>query len=160
MAVEITILVLAGLLVLVGIAGCVLPGIPGVPLAYAGLLVAQFAERVNTPWWVLVIWGIVTIGATVLDYIVPAWGSKQFGGSKYGTWGSTLGLIIGLFFGFWGVLIGPFIGAIVLEMIGEKKKFKEAFAAGWGSVIGLVFGTIIKLICCGLIAIALIVAIW
>lgn len=160
LALEITLLVVACLLVLVGYIGCVLPGIPGVPLTYAGLIVAQFSERVDFKWYTLVIFGLITVVATVLDYIVPAWGAKQFGGSKYGVWGSTLGLIIGLFFGFWGIILGPFIGAILLEMIGDKKRFKEAFKAGWGSIIGLVFGTIIKLTCCWMMMVALIVGIW
>ena len=156
---DIFLLVIAALLILVGIIGCIVPGLPGVPLAYAGLWVAQAAERIDFNWQMLLVWGIVTIIVSILDYIVPAWGTKQFGGTKYGVWGSTIGVFAGLFFGALGVIIGPLVGAILGELIGGKE-INEALKAGWGSFIGLLFGTIIKLVCCGLMAVALIQAIW
>ena len=107
----------------------------------------------------------------VLDYFIPAWGTKKFGGSKYGVWGSTIGLVVGLFMGPWGIVIGPFAGAVLGELIyfnrhpqdtiniieqplnnaGQRKntKFNRALRAGFGSFIGLLTGTILKLICCG-----------
>ena len=156
---DIFLLVIAALLILVGIIGCIVPGLPGVPLAYAGLWIAQAAERIDFSWQMLLVWGIVTIVVSILDYIVPAWGTKQFGGTKYGVWGSTIGVFAGLFFGALGVIIGPLVGAILDELIGGKE-VAEALRAGWGSFIGLLFGTIIKLVCCGLMAVALIQAIW
>ena len=156
---DIFLLVIAALLILVGIIGCIVPGLPGVPLAYAGLWIAQAAERIDFSWQMLLVWGIVTIVVSILDYIVPAWGTKQFGGTKYGVWGSTIGVFAGLFFGALGVIIGPLVGAILGELIGGKE-VAEALRAGWGSFIGLLFGTIIKLVCCGLMAVALIQAIW
>jgi uncharacterized protein YqgC (DUF456 family) len=156
---DIFLLVIAALLILVGIIGCIVPGLPGVPLAYAGLWIAQAAERIDFSWQMLLVWGIVTIVVSILDYIVPAWGTKQFGGTKYGVWGSTIGVFAGLFFGALGVIIGPLVGAILGELIGGKE-INEALKAGWGSFIGLLFGTIIKLVCCGLMAVALIQAIW
>ncbi len=154
MALEITLLIIAWLFVLTGIVGCVVPGLPGVPLAYIGLIIAQFSERVDLAWYTLVFWGLVTVAAMVIDYVVPAWGAKQFGGSKWGVWGSTIGLIGGLFLGVWGVILGPFIGAVLFELIGGKKVW-ESFKAGWGTFIGLLFSTIAKLICCGLMAVVL-----
>ena len=151
---EIVLFIIAWLLILTGIIGCVVPGLPGVPLAYIGLLVAQFTDKVDFAWWTLVIWGLVTVGMVCIDYIVPAWGAKQFGGTKWGAWGSTLGLLIGLFFGVWGVILGPFIGAVLFELIGGKKVW-ESIKAGWGTFIGLMLGTIVKLICCGLMAVQL-----
>lgn len=156
---DIFLLIIAALLILVGIIGCIVPGLPGVPLAYAGLWIAQAAERIDFSWQMLLVWGIVTIVVSILDYIVPAWGTKQFGGTKYGVWGSTIGVFAGLFFGALGVIIGPLVGAILGELIGGKE-INEALKAGWGSFIGLLFGTIIKLVCCGLMAVALIQAIW
>jgi hypothetical protein len=156
---DIFLLVIAALLILVCIVGCIVPGLPGVPLAYAGLWIAQAAERIDFNWQMLLVWGIVTIIVSILDYIVPAWGTKQFGGTKYGVWGSTIGVFAGLFFGALGVIIGPLVGAILGELIGGKE-INEALKAGWGSFIGLLFGTIIKLVCCGLMAVALIQAIW
>ena len=155
---EITLLIIAGLCILIGIIGCIIPGLPGVPVAYAGLWIAQVTDRVEFSWQMLLIWGIVTIVVSVLDYVVPAWGTKQFGGTKYGVWGSTIGVFAGLFFGALGVIVGPLVGAILGELIGGKE-FREALKAGWGSFIGLLCGTILKLICCGLMAVALIQAI-
>lgn len=156
---EIFLLIVAFLLMLVGIIGCIVPGLPGVPIAYAGLWVAQATDRIDFSWQMLLIWGIVTIVVSVLDYVVPAWGTKQFGGTKYGVWGSTIGVFVGLFLGPWGVILGPLAGAILGEMLGGKQ-MEEALKAGWGSFIGLLFGTILKLICCGLMTVALIQAIW
>lgn len=156
---DIFLLIVAFLLMLIGIIGCIIPGLPGVPLAYAGLWIAQITERVDFSWKKLLIWGIVTIVVSVLDYVVPAWGTKQFGGTKYGVWGSTIGVFVGLFFGAIGVILGPLLGAILGELLGGKQ-VSEALRAGWGSFIGLLFGTILKLICCGLMTVALIQAIW
>lgn len=153
-ALEITLLIIAWLCVLAGIIGCIVPAMPGVPLAYIGLIVAQFTDRVDFAWWTLTIWGVVTVATLVMDYLVPAWGAKQFGGTKWGIWGSTLGLLVGLFFGVWGVILGPFIGAVLFELIGGKKAW-ESIKAGWGTFIGLLFGTIVKMICCGLMALVL-----
>ena len=156
---DIFLLIIAALLILVGIIGCIVPGLPGVPLAYAGLWIAQATERIDFSWQMLLVWGIVTIVVSILDYVVPAWGTKQFGGTKYGVWGSTIGVFAGMFFGALGVIIGPLVGAVLGELIGGKE-VTEALRAGWGSFIGLLFGTILKLVCCGLMAVALIQAIW
>ena len=156
---DIFLLIVAFLLMLVGIIGCIIPGLPGVPLAYAGLWVAQATDRIDFSWQMLLVWGIVTIVVSVLDYVVPAWGTKRFGGTKYGAWGSTIGVFVGLFLGPWGVIIGPLAGAILGEMLGGKQ-VEEALKAGWGSFIGLLFGTVLKLICCGLMTVAIIQAIW
>ena len=150
---DVFLLILAGLCMLIGIIGCIVPGLPGVPIAYAGLWIAQATERVDFSWQTLLIWGVVTIVVSVLDYVVPAWGTKKFGGTKFGVWGSTIGVFIGLFFGAAGVILGPLAGAIIGELIGGKKS-SEALRAGWGSFIGLLCGTILKLICCGLMTVA------
>ena len=146
---EIVLLILAGLLLVIGIIGCIVPGLPGVPVAYAGLWVAQATDRIDFSWQMLLVWGIVTVVVSILDYVVPAWGTKQFGGTKYGVWGSTIGVFAGLFFGAVGVIVGPLVGAVIGELFGGKE-MASALRAGWGSFIGLLFGTLLKLICCGL----------
>ena len=156
---EIFLLILAGLCMLIGIVGCIVPGLPGVPVAYVGLWIAQATERIDFSWQMLLIWGIVTVVVSVLDYVVPAWGTKHFGGTKWGIWGSTIGVFVGLFFGAVGVIVCPLIGAILGELM-NGKEMKEALRAGWGSFIGLLCGTILKLICCGLMTVELIKAIW
>ena len=85
----------------------------------------------------------------MLDYLVPAWGTKRFGGSKYGVWGTTIGLVIGLFFGPWGIVLGPFFGALTAELIGGKRS-DEALRAAFGSFVGFLLDTLLKVICCAL----------
>ena len=156
---EVILLILSGLMMLIGIIGCIVPGLPGTPIAYVGLWIAQATDRVDFSWQFLLVWGIVTIIVTVLDYVVPAWGTKRFGGTRWGVWGSTIGVFVGLFFGAVGVIVGPLVGAVLGELLGGKY-VRQALRAGWGSFIGLLCGTILKLICCGLMTTALIQAIW
>ncbi len=152
-------LIIAFLLMLIGIIGCIVPGLPGAPIAYAGLWVAQATDRVDFSWQFLLVWGIVVVVISVLDYVVPAWGTKHYGGTKWGVWGSTIGVFVGLFFGAAGVILGPLVGAILGELI-SGKRMSDAVKAGWGSFVGILFGTILKLIACGLMIVALIQAIW
>ena len=156
---DILLLVIAFILMLIGIIGCIVPGLPGTPIAYAGLWIAQITERVDFSWQFLLVWGIVTVVISALDYIVPAWGTKRYGGTKWGVWGSTIGVFVGLFAGPWGVILGPLAGAVIGELLGGKAA-QEALRAGWGSFIGILFGTILKLIACGLMITALIQAVW
>lgn len=156
---EIFLLVIAFLFILLGIVGSVVPGLPGIPLAYVGLWIAQATERVDFSWQMLLIWGIVTVVVQVLDYVIPAWGTKRFGGTRYGVWGSIIGVFAGLWFGAVGVIVGPLVGAILGELIGGKEA-REALRAGWGSFVGILFGTLIKLICCGLMLVELIKVVW
>ena len=156
---DIALLIIAFVLMLVGIGGCIVPGLAGTPIAYAGLWIAQATDRIDFSWQFLLIWGIVVVIISVLDYIVPAWGTKKYGGTKWGVWGSTIGVFIGLFFGALGVILGPLVGAIIGELIAGKE-LEAALKAGWGSFIGILFGTILKLVACGLMTVALIQAIW
>ncbi len=133
--------------ILTGILGCILPVIPGPPIAWLALLLLQITERENRPFetGTIVMWGVVVIIVTILDYIVPIWGTKKFGGSRYGTWGSTIGLIAGLFFAPFGIVIGPFAGAVVGELLAGKKS-RAALKAGFGSFIGFLTGVFLKLV--------------
>ena len=144
--------IFAILFLIAGIVGCVLPALPGVPLSYLALVLLRFSDNgdevSNT---MLIVYGLLTVLVTVLDYVIPVWGTKRYGGSKWGVWGSTVGLIAGLFLGPWGIVIGPFVGAVVFELLGGKPS-KDAIRAGWGSFVGLLSGTIVKLIIAGLIA--------
>lgn len=148
---DIFLIILGSLCLLVGILGCVLPVLPGVPVAYVGLLLLQLTDRVQFSWQFLVIWAIVVVMIQLLDYFVPAWGTKRFGGSKWGVWGSAIGMLVGLFFGPWGIILGPFVGAVLFELF-DGKNARAALRAGWGSFVGLLAGTILKLISCGLMA--------
>lgn len=156
---DIFLLVIAFLFLLIGFIGCIVPGLPGTPIAYAGLWIAQATDRVDFSWQFLLIWAAVVVIISVLDYVVPAWGTKKFGGTSWGVCGSTIGVFVGLFFGAVGVIVGPLVGAILGELIAGKQ-LGAALKAGWGSFIGILFGTVIKLMACGLMTVSLIKAIW
>jgi len=136
--------------IFLGIVGCVLPVIPGPPLAYVGLIFVQITSASPFSSNFLILWALIAIGVTALDYIVPIWGTKKYGGSKYGTWGSMIGLILGLFIPPIGIILGPFVGALVGELIYGRKS-KEALRSGFGALIGFLLGTGLKLITSGII---------
>jgi uncharacterized protein YqgC (DUF456 family) len=145
-------IVLGAIFIIGGILGGVLPVLPGPPLSYIGLLLLHFTEKYQFSTRFLIVWAIVTAVVYFLDYIIPVWGTKRFGGSKRGVWGSIIGLIIGLFF-FppFGIIIGPFIGAVVGELTAGKDS-GTALKSGFGSFIGFLAGTMMKLIVSGLMA--------
>ncbi|MBK7628274.1 MAG: DUF456 domain-containing protein [Bacteroidales bacterium] len=132
------------LLMILGIIGCLVPVLPGPPISFIGLLLLHFSRFGDFSNTALIILGAVTVIVTILDYVVPVWGTKKFGGSKYGTRGATVGLIIGLFLGPLGMIIGPLIGAFVGEMI-FKDDINYAMKAGFGSLLGFLTGIGLKL---------------
>lgn len=129
-----------------GILGSFLPVIPGPPTSWLGLLLLHLTSKIEANWTFLGITLAIAIIVTIADYIIPAIGTKKFGGSKYGVWGSTIGLVVGLIFTPVGMILGLFIGALIGELINDKTNFKKALKASIGSVIGFFFSTGIKLI--------------
>jgi uncharacterized protein YqgC (DUF456 family) len=155
---------LAIIFLAVGLIGCILPVLPGPPLSFIGMLVLHSSRFANFETKTLVIFGALALIVQILDYIVPVLGTKQFGGSKYGSWGSIIGLIVGLFFvpaigpfGIITILGGPFLGAYIGEKIGGKEN-KVALKAAIGSFIGFLTGTFLKLVTSIAIIIACFVA--
>ena len=137
--------------VLIGLVGAIIPGIAGPPFSFAGLLLVSFLDGVEHSVWFLVVMGIIGAVAFLLDYIVPVWGTKKFGGTKQGMWGSTIGLVAGLLlttffnFAFITILAGPFFGAYIGERI-AKTPNKAAWKAAAGSLVGFLLGTSVKLV--------------
>lgn len=140
-------LVIGIILMLVGILGCLLPFLPGPPVSYVALLIQQLRSDPPFTAKFLWIWAGITIVVVVLDYVIPLYGTKRFGGSKYGIWGCTIGLIAGFWFGPLGIIVGPFVGAFVGEIIANSNS-SQALKAAWGSFVGFLFGTLLKLIAC------------
>ena len=141
-----TVLIVLGIILLIlGVLGCFLPVIPGPPLAYGSLIALQFSEYKPFTAEFLVIWACVTLVVVLLDYYIPIWGTKKFGGTKGGTWGATIGLVMGIFlFPPFGIIIGPFLGAFVGELINGQDSSK-ALRSAFGSFIGFIAGTVMKL---------------
>lgn len=138
-------LILALVLILIGLIGCILPVIPGPPLSYIGLLLLHFTRFGDFGFTFLVVMATVAIVVTILDYIVPVWGTKKFGGSKAGIWGATIGLVLGIFvLPPIGIIIGPLVGAIIAESI-KGKNFNKSLKAGFGSLVGFAMGIGLKL---------------
>ncbi|HEX2934735.1 MAG TPA: DUF456 domain-containing protein [Bacteroidales bacterium] len=141
---DIFLLILGLILMVTGFVGCFVPVLPGPPLSFGGLLLLQATRFGNFSTNFLITFGILTAVVTILDYFVPIWGTKKFGGSKSGVTGATVGLIIGLFMGPVGIILGPFLGAIAGELIAGRNS-TEAFKSGMGSLIGFLVGTGLKL---------------
>lgn len=138
-------LAIAIILIIAGLLGCVLPIIPGPPLSFLGILVLHFTNFADYTTNFLLIAAAIAVIVTVLDYVVPIWGTKRFGGTKAGMWGATIGMIIGMIFlGPLGLIFGPLVGAIIGESI-KGANNKDAFRAGIGAFIGFLLGVGLKL---------------
>lgn len=146
-------IILAIVLGVTGIVGSVVPGLPGPPLSWAGLLCAYMVGRTGQgdPMSVtlLMVWLGITILVTVLDYILPAWLTKLTGGSKYAGWGAIAGLFIGLFFTSIGAIFGTLLGAFLAELLlGDKGVFDSVKSAA-GAFAGFMLTMGLKLVVCG-----------
>lgn len=139
--------VIGFLLMLLGIIGSFLPIIPGPVTSWFGLLFLHLTDAIPNDWTFLGITLAIAVTVFILDYIIPALGTKRYGGSKYGIYGTTIGLIIGLLFlGPIGVIIGPFLGALIGELAFANKDIDSAFKAAFGSFLGFLFSTFLKFI--------------
>jgi uncharacterized protein YqgC (DUF456 family) len=137
--------IIAILLVAAGLAGLVLPALPGPLLLFAGLFLAAWAEQfVHVGTWTLVVLAVMAALALLADFVAGAFGAKRYGASPRSVAGAALGAVVGIFFGLPGLLLGPFIGALLGEL-SARRDLAAAGRAGWGATIGLVLGTAAKL---------------
>lgn len=132
---------------LAGVIGSIVPLLPGPPLSYVGMLMLQFREEPVFSLQFMLIWLAVVFIVALLDYVVPLYGTKKFGGTKYGVRGCAVGLLVGLWFGPVGIILGPFIGAFIGEVLANSES-KTAWWAAVGSFIGFAFSTLLKLVTC------------
>ena len=143
---DIILLSLGFILMLVGILGSFLPVLPGPPISWIGLLLLYLTKAVPDDWWLLGITLVFAIAVFILDYIIPAVGTKKFGGSKAGMAGTIIGLLVAIIFpvlGPFGIIVWPFVGALVGELI-NKADQKTALKAAFGSFLGFLTGTFMK----------------
>jgi uncharacterized protein YqgC (DUF456 family) len=138
-------MILAFAMVAIGVAGSILPALPGVPLVFAGLLVAAWAgdfQRVGAV--TLAALGALTVTSLVIDFAATALGAKRVGATKYAILGAALGTVAGVFLGLPGMILGPFVGAVAGELLSHGQ-LQQAARAGIATWVGLLFGTLAKL---------------
>ncbi|CAM4229227.1 DUF456 domain-containing protein [Zobellia nedashkovskayae] len=143
---DIVLLIFGFIFMLVGILGSFLPILPGPPISWVGLLLLHLTKAVPPDSWFLGITAALALVVFGLDYVIPAMGTKKFGGTKYGVIGTTLGLLVALFFpilGPFGIIVWPFAGALVGELL-NKADGKTATKAAFGSFLGFLTGTFMK----------------
>ncbi len=142
-------LLLGFICMIIGILGSFLPVLPGISLSWLGLLLLYLTKAVPMNYWVLGITLAITIIISILNYVIPAKGTKRFGGSSYGIWGTNIGLIIGIFVPIpFGFIIGPFVGAFIGELLYDYKDHNRALKAATGSFIGFLASSFINFMLC------------
>ena len=145
---DVALMVVGAVCLLIGFVGCVVPVLPGVACAYAALWTLY-----PTPYALtnerLLVGGIVSVVAIVLDYVVPALGAKKFNCSKWGVFGCMVGTIVGIFFAPFGIILGPFLGAVAGELVAGKQA-SAALRGGFGALLGFVAGVLLKFVVCAL----------
>jgi hypothetical protein len=156
-------IIMAFVCLVIGIVGSVAPGLPGPPIAWVGLLLAGFTPWVETTSMLLIVTAAVAVVITILDYVMPSFSTKRYGGSKYGVWGCNIGLVLSLFglpfgpTGLLGVVFWPFVGALVGEYL-KQQEMDRALRAAWGAFLGFLSGTLLKLAYCIALLVVVIVA--
>ena len=142
-------LVLGFVCVIVGIFGSFLPALPGPIISWVGLLLLFLTKKIDDNYWVLGISLVVVVIISVLDYLIPAKGTKKFGGSAYGIWGTNIGMIIGIFVPIpFGFIVGAFVGAFVGELVYNSQDKNRALKAATGSLLGFLASSFMKMVVC------------
>lgn len=143
---DIALYILAAVLIIGGLAGSVLPALPGIPMVFGGiwLVAALDGYRHLGLWWLFIIGALGTLGI-VVDFVAATFGAKRVGASHRALWGATIGTFVGMFFGIPGLLLGPFVGALIGELASGTSVLRSAHvgAATW---LGLLLGTLFKLV--------------
>jgi uncharacterized protein len=141
---------LAGMLILVGAAGTVMPALPGLPLVFAGMLLASWAgDFKQVGGWMIGLLAILTVLSLAVDVIATALGAQRVGASRLALIGAVVGTFAGLLFGMVGVFVGPFLGALLGELFHGRgavgQKLGQAAKVGFGTWLGMLLGTVLKL---------------
>ncbi|MFT3790257.1 MAG: DUF456 family protein [Rudaea sp.] len=140
--------VLSAALILAGLAGTVLPALPGVPLVFAGMLLAAWADHfAHVGTFTLIVLGALSLLALAVDFLAGLLGAKRVGASAHALWGAMLGTVVGLFLGLPGIVLGPFLGAVAGELL-VGSALGRATHVGIGTWLGLLFGTLAKIALC------------
>ncbi|MES2404521.1 MAG: DUF456 family protein [Pseudomonadota bacterium] len=137
--------VVSGIIIVAGLIGSILPNLPGIPVMFGGMLLAAWIGHFQRiPVWVIVFLGVLAAFSIVFDFLAGTYGAKRYGASKAAVWGAFIGTIVGLFFSVPGIILGPFVGAVVGQLA-SGSRMDHAARVGFGTWIGLLIGTAIKL---------------
>ena len=149
---ESVLIILSIILLISGIAGSVLPVLPGPPLSWLGLLLLKFVPSLSQhlSWTAVIVVGLFTLLVFILDNLLPIWSTKKIGGDKVVVWGAGLGFVAGLWFGPLGIILGPFVGALLAGLI-SGSHIKAALKHASGAFIGFFAGIVLKFINLGII---------
>ena len=145
---ELLIAILGFILILSGLLGSFLPLLPGPPISFAGLLLLHFFGNATVSNNILIVFAVLVIALVFLDYFLPIWTTKKFGGSKAGQWSATAGVLLGIFAGPWGIVLGPLLGAYLCELIAGSNN-QNAWQSAKGALLGFLLGTGLKIILVG-----------
>lgn len=157
---DIFLIVIASVLMIAGLMGSFLPVLPGVPLSWIGLLLLHLSQAVPMNYVFLGITLFISIIIFALQYAIPAFGTRYFGGSKAGMYGATIGLVIGIFTPIpFAILFGPFAGAYIGEIV-NKTDSRNALRAASGSFIGLIASTFMEFVVTGIFLLLFIYKLW
>ena len=142
--------IIAVILGIAGLVGCILPVIPGPPLSWVGMLLVFLTHPEGMTSGLLITWLVITVVVTILDYLVPSWVTKKTGGSKAAARGTLVGLILGLiFFPPWGMIAGSFLGALISEVVFNGSTVVDSVKPAFGSFLGFLLGTGLKMTASG-----------
>ncbi len=148
MTLHIVLYVIAALLIVAGVAGTILPVLPGVPLVFAGMLIAAWTDGFQHVGAIsLIILGLLAVIALVVDFVAGLLGAKRVGASRLALFGAVVGTLVGIFFGIPGLLIGPFAGALLGELVAGST-MRRATDVGVAAWLGFLIGAVFKLALC------------
>ncbi len=157
---DIVLYVVAAVLVLGGLAGAILPILPGIPMIFGGLWLAAWVDGYqHAGWWTLIIIAILGLIAMALDFVAGAFGAKRVGASRMAIWGAFLGTVVGMFFGFVGIVVGPFLGALAGELANGNSVLRSTHVSV-GTWVGMLLGTLAKLVLSFMMIGVYLVALW
>jgi uncharacterized protein YqgC (DUF456 family) len=139
---------LSAILILAGLIGTIVPALPGVPLVFAGMLLAAWADNFeHVGAFTLIVLGVLSCAAMAIDFVASLFGAKRVGASSRAIWGALIGTVVGIFFGLPGIVLGPFAGAVAGELL-VGSDLHKATHVGIGTWLGLLFGTLAKIALC------------
>ena len=144
---DIFLIILAGIFIVISIIGSIVPGLPGPPIGMIGVILLHITDKVDISLTTLIVCAVLTILVSILDYYLPIYSTKKFGGSKYAVRGSRIGMVVGFLFTPIGVILGTFLGAVIGELL-NGSDMVNSLKIGSVTFLGTILGLGIKLMLC------------